>query len=169
MRADPASGDQGLSYAFVRVHDDETVLAAQLVQLGDQHCSEHEIYHVARDLLAWSQDNLARIVDTAARYEVRLSSTPGLEAAHKYGQLLDPMRDRQPSAAGLGLLEDLRTCYLLASGCSLSWELLAQYAQARRETDILALAGYCHPRTLRQMRWANTMLKTQSPQALTNL
>jgi hypothetical protein len=30
------------------------------------------------------------------------------------------------------------------------------------------LAGRCHPRTLRQMRWANTMLKTQSPRVLTS-
>jgi hypothetical protein len=169
MSADPSSGDPGLSYAFHRLHDDETALAAQLTQLGDQHGSEHEIHHVARDLLAWSQVNLARISDTAAKHDVRVRSTSGLEAAQEYGQVPGSTLHRQPTAAGLRLLEDLRTTYLLASACSLSWELLAQHAQARHETDILDLARSCHPRTLRQMRWANTMLKTQSPQALTSL
>jgi hypothetical protein len=168
MSTDPTSGDLGLSYAFRQLHDDETALAGQLIQLGDQHGSEHEIRHVVRDLLAWSHDNLARVSDTAAKHDVRLSATPGLEAAQEYGQVPGLTLHQQPSAAGLRLLQDLRTTYLLASGCSLSWELLAQYAQARRETDILDLAGSCHPRTLRQMRWANTMLKTQSPQALTS-
>jgi hypothetical protein len=40
--------------------------------------------------------------------------------------------------------------------------------QAWHESDILELTAHCHPRTLRQLRWANTILKTQSPQLLTN-
>jgi hypothetical protein len=38
--------------------------------------------------------------------------------------------------------------------------------QARREADLLELTGRCHPQTLRQIRWANTMIKTISPQTL---
>jgi hypothetical protein len=31
------------------------------------------------------------------------------------------------------------------------------------------LAAACHPQTLRQMRWANTLIKQLSPQVLTSL
>jgi hypothetical protein len=70
---------------------------------------------------------------------------------------------------GLVLLEDLRDLYLIASETSLAWEMLAQHAQAGHEKDILELASRCHPQTLRQIRWSNTMLKTLSPQVLTSL
>ncbi|XVS61012.1 hypothetical protein ACQPYE_22170 [Actinosynnema sp. CA-299493] len=55
---------------------------------------------------------------------------------------------------------------MTAAGVSLDWELLAQGAQAVRDTELLTLAQRCHPQTLRQMRWANAMLKTLSPQVL---
>ena len=162
----PTRQDPGLTYALRRLHEDETALAAHLTTMGEQHRSEHEIHHVTRDLLAWSHDNLAQVANTAAKHHTHLNAQPG-EAT---GKLPDPAlvaADGHP--AGLRLLEDLRNTYLLASATSLSWELLAQYAQARRESDILELAGRCHPRTLRQLRWANTMIKTQTPQILASL
>jgi hypothetical protein len=47
------------------------------------------------------------------------------------------------------------------------WEF--QIAQAKRNTGLLSLSERCHPQTLRQIRWANTMLKTQTPQVLSSL
>jgi hypothetical protein len=47
--------------------------------------------------------------------------------------------------------------------------MLAQHAQAKQERDILDLTMQCHPQVLRQIRWANTMLKTMSPQVLASL
>ncbi|WP_217242162.1 hypothetical protein [Streptomyces sp. AC555_RSS877] len=44
--------------------------------------------------------------------------------------------------------------------------MLAQVAQATSDDRLLGLAGSCHPRTLRQMRWTNTMIKELSPQLL---
>lgn len=67
------------------------------------------------------------------------------------------------------LLEDMHDLYLAASHASLAWEMLAQIAQARHERELLQLTGDCHPETLRQIRWANTMLKTLSPQLLSAL
>jgi hypothetical protein len=67
------------------------------------------------------------------------------------------------------LLEDLREIYLMASEVSLSWELLAQLAQAGKYPELLELSGTCHPKTLRQVRWADTMLKTLSPEVLGSL
>jgi hypothetical protein len=45
-------------------------------------------------------------------------------------------------------------------------ELRAQGAQAVRDTGLVTLSQRCHPHTLRQMKWANAMLKTLSPQVL---
>jgi hypothetical protein len=70
---------------------------------------------------------------------------------------------------GLLLLRDLRELHLAAAENSLYWEMLGQVAQARRDGELLAVVSACHPRTLRQMRWTNTMIKNLSPQLLTSL
>jgi hypothetical protein len=44
--------------------------------------------------------------------------------------------------------------------------MLAQAAQATRDQELLELVSSCRPRTLRQMRWTNTMIKVLSPQLL---
>jgi hypothetical protein len=50
------------------------------------------------------------------------------------------------------VLRDLRHLHLAAAGNSLYWEMLAQAAQASRNSPVLSLATDCHPQTLRQMR-----------------
>lgn len=45
----------------------------------------------------------------------------------------------------------------------------AHAAQATKDDGLLDLASACHPATLRQMRWTNTMIKNLSPQVLTSL
>jgi hypothetical protein len=52
---------------------------------------------------------------------------------------------------------------------SAAWEMLAQAAQAAKNTELLELTSDCHPETLRQVRWANTMIKNLSPQILTSV
>jgi ERCC4-related helicase len=47
--------------------------------------------------------------------------------------------------------------------------MLAQVAQAKRERELLALTERCHPQNLRQLRWANTMIKVQTPQILNSM
>ncbi|MFJ6794880.1 hypothetical protein [Streptomyces sp. NPDC091268] len=59
--------------------------------------------------------------------------------------------------------------HLAAAGNSLYWEVLARAAQALEDTRLLDLASACHPQTLRQMRWTNTLIKNLSPQILTSL
>ncbi|GAB2755427.1 hypothetical protein [Streptomyces bullii] len=46
--------------------------------------------------------------------------------------------------------------------------MLAQAAQATRDDRLLGLASACHPQTLRQMRWTNTLIKEPAPQLLTS-
>ncbi len=54
----------------------------------------------------------------------------------------------------------------MAAGVSLDWEILAQTAQAMKDSELLATAKRCHPQTLRQLRWANAKLKESSAQVM---
>ncbi|SMC47990.1 Molybdopterin oxidoreductase [Kibdelosporangium aridum] len=73
---------------------------------------------------------------------------------------------RQPPRTGLLLLADLRRLHRKAAGVALDWELLAQGAQAAKDTDLVELTQRCHPQTLRQLKWTNALLKTLSPQII---
>jgi hypothetical protein len=158
----------GLEYALRRVHHGEDELVNHLLRVADKHRAEHEVHHVCRDLARWSRENLAGLAEVAARYDVHLDAEPDEPGAVRHA--LDALAARTPGrAAALALLEDLRDLFLVASETSLAWEMLAQHAQARRERDLLALVSSCHPQTLRQLRWVNTMIKTLSPQALASL
>lgn len=148
----------GTLYALRRVHAAEKVLAGELLHIADKHAAEPEIHHIARDLARWSDTHIRRLAELAGRYDLTLNPDSDPDNGN-----LEPAGD--PAA----LLEDLAQLYLRAADVSLGWEMLAQLAQATRKPEILALATECHPQTLRQMRWANTMIKTLSPQTLSSL
>ena len=161
-------GNAGLHYAFQRLHHAEEEVYSHLHHMIEMHSSDHEVHHVTRDLALWSHANLAKLADVATNYELDLSvPEPPHHIAHVKSTLSHLVGRHSPPA--LMLLEDLHELYLRTSSASLGWEMLAQHAQAKRETDILDLASACHPQTLRQIRWANTMLKTLSPQALSSV
>jgi hypothetical protein len=163
------SADAGLHYAFRQAHGAEDDLVTQLLDLAEQHRTDHEVHHVARDLARWSRENLRRLAETAADYQLELDAEADRPSRLRHlPQALSTAIGRRPEP-GLLLLEQLRGIYLLASTASLAWEMLAQHAQAKQEPNILAVTSECHPRTLRQIRWANTMIKTLSPQVLTSL
>jgi hypothetical protein len=108
-----------------------------------------------------------KLAEIGERYGVRLKDDPrddsGLLAAvrSKASELVGGRAE-----PGLLLLADLRHLHRVAAGVSLDWELLGQGAQAAKDSELLALTTRCHPQSLRQMRWANAMLKTLSPQVL---
>lgn len=83
-------------------------------------------------------------------------------------RLSEAVSDRlgRRSAPALLLLRDLRSLFTHASGVHAEWEMVAQVAQAIRDTDLLALAQRCHPQTLRQARWANSRIKESATQIL---
>lgn len=152
------------------LHHGETRLADELLATGERHRTEHEIYHVAHDVERWSREHLHRLAGIGPRYGQDLPGSPR-DPDHLLGGLRDRAAEivgRRPEP-GLLVLRDLRTLYLMASDNSLHWEMLAQAAQARRDADLLQLVTACHPQTLRQIRWANTLIKTMSPQILTSL
>ncbi|MFF5987369.1 hypothetical protein [Prauserella flavalba] len=143
-----------------QLYRSESSLAAALRTLARRHAAEHEVHHVARDLARWSEEHLAELAATGERRGLRLG-----EAAPTGPHPLVARDDQLP---GDGLLTDLRELHREIAGVSVDWELLAQGAQAARDSELLQFASRCHPRTLRQLRWSNAMLKVLSPQLLTS-
>ncbi|WP_329201777.1 MULTISPECIES: hypothetical protein [unclassified Streptomyces] len=161
----------GITLALRALHHGERHLAEELLAVAERHRAEHEIYHVATDLARWSSEHVQGLADTGRHYDMDLSQAP--DPAHS--GLLSTLREKTAEALGrrpepgLLLLRDLRELHLAATENSLHWEMLAQTAQATKDERLLTLASSCHPQTLRQMRWTNTMIKNLCPQVLTSL
>ncbi len=153
--------------ALEELHRSENHLAHQLLTIAERHAAEPGIHHLGRDLAVWSQDHVRRIAPVGQRYGVELDPEPAGDPG-----LLDRVREGVGDRLGrrsdpaLLLLRDLRSIYVDASGVSVDWELVAQAAQGVRDQELLELAQACHPDTLRQARWANSMLKESATQVL---
>jgi hypothetical protein len=157
-----------LGLALRELHRSERALAVKLDAVAARHHSDHGITHLATDLAGWSRGHVDQIADVGRNYGLHLRWRPNLAAvAAPAQQRLSDLVGRRPEPALL-LLADLRRVHQLAAGVSVDWELLAQGAQAAKDERLLALAQRCHPDTLRQMRWANAMLKELAPQTLTS-
>jgi hypothetical protein len=158
-----------LNLALRELHRAERSLAADLRAVADRHVADHEVHHVALDLARWSDQHVSAIARAAADLGPRLSGEPrrAPEPVSELRRALGRLVGRRPEP-GLLLLADLRRLHRAAAGVSVDWELLAQGAQAAKNTDLLALARRCHPETLRQLRWTNAQLKVLAPQILTS-
>ncbi|MEU4345904.1 hypothetical protein [Streptomyces sp. NPDC023838] len=160
----------GITVTLRALHHGERDLERELLAAADRHRTDHEFHHVATDVARWSHEHAARLADVARHHGLELSAPPDDPSPAALGAL----REKGTEALGgrpepgLLLLHDLRHLHLAAASNSLYWEMLAQAAQATRDERLLGLATSCHPQTLRQMRWTNTMLKEVSPQLLTS-
>ena len=153
--------------AIEELHRAENDLAGALLSLADQQKTDHEIFHVARDIAGWSQEHVRRLAAAGRDYGLDLDPDPEDEAT-----LLARVKQKGAELAGrfheptLLLLADLRHLHRSAAGVSLDWEVLAQTAQAMQDVELMTLAEDCHPQTLRQMRWANAKVKETSAQIM---
>jgi hypothetical protein len=157
-----------LRLAIRELHRSERKLARKLNVVAARHRSDQDIYHLAHDLAGWSQNHLRELAGHGRHYDLHLSSDPRTGVLTGVVQTRIAVMLRHRPEPALLLLADLRRIHRLAAGVSLDWELLAQGAQAAKDQELQSLASRCHPETLRQMRWANAMLKELSPQALTS-
>lgn len=157
-----------IKLAIRELHRSERKLARELNAMAARHRSDQDIFHLAHDLAGWSQHHLQDLAEHGHHYGLRLSAHPRTGAATGFLQSrVSGMLRRRPEP-GLMLLADLRRIHRMAAGTSVDWELLGQAAQATKDEELLGLTKKCHPETLRQMRWANGMLKELSPQVLTS-
>ncbi|MFI8459519.1 hypothetical protein [Kitasatospora sp. NPDC085464] len=161
----------GITVTLKALHHGERDLEEELLKVAERHRTDHEIHHVATDLARWSREHSERLAGTGRHYGLDLSGpaddpSPGFLATLR--EKAAEANGRRPEP-GLLLLHDLRGLHLAATENSLHWEMLAQAAQATTDDCLLDLATACHPQTLRQMRWTNTMIKNLSPQLLTAL
>ncbi|WP_037676674.1 hypothetical protein [Streptomyces griseus] len=161
----------GVTLTLRQLHDGERTLEHDLLTAAERHRTDHEIHHVAIDLSRWSREHGGRLAETGRHYDLDLRgprdhSSPGALATLR--QKAAEALGRRPET-GLLLLHDLCDLHLAATRNSLHWEMLAQAAQALRDERLLDLASFCHPRTLRQLRWTNTMIKQLAPQLLTSV
>ncbi|TDE15991.1 hypothetical protein [Jiangella asiatica] len=153
--------------AIEELHRSENDLAAALLSVSDRHKADHEIFYVARDIARWSQEHVSRLATVGRDYDLDLDPEPEDEAT-----LLARMKQKSAEIVGrrhepaLLLLADLRHIQRTAAGVSVDWEVLAQTAQAMKDRELLTTAQDCHPRTLRQMRWANSKIKETAAQTM---
>jgi hypothetical protein len=153
--------------AIEELHRAENDLAGALLGVSDRHKVDHEVFHVARDIARWSQEHVRRLSEVGNDYGLHLDPDPEDEAT-----LLARLKQKGSELTGrlheptLLLLADLRHIHRTAAGVSLDWEVLAQTAQAMKDTELLATAQECHPETLRQMRWADAKVKETAAQIM---
>ncbi|NYJ05525.1 hypothetical protein [Petropleomorpha daqingensis] len=156
-----------LDMAIEELHRSENELYAVLLSMSDRHTTDHEVFHVTRDMATWCRQHVARLAGTGREFGLELDAearqTTGL--LEKLQQKTSELTGRM-SALGLLLLADLRHLYREAGGTALDWELLAQGAQGAKNEQLLDLAERCHPQTLRISKWAEAKLKETSPQVL---
>ncbi len=109
----------------------------------------------------------ARLPEVGCDYGLDLDPDPEDETT-----LLARVKQKGTELAGrfheptLILLADLHHLRRMAAGVSLDWEVLAQTAQAMKDTELLSITQDCHPQTLRQMRWANAKVKETAAQIM---
>jgi hypothetical protein len=160
-----------LELAIRAVHGSESTLAEELLELGERHKTEHDVFHLTRTLAEWAQGHARALAQASRRRGFELKADePGQDDT---GGPLSRIREktaeligRRPEP-GILLLRDLRQLHLSAAAASIDWTLLGQGAQAARDSELLALVSACHPQTLRTLRWTTTKLKTAAPQILT--
>lgn len=153
--------------AIEDLHRAENDLASALLGAADRHRVDHEIFHVAKDIAGWSQEHVRGLARVGRDYGLELDPEPAHRSA-----VLSMLQQKSAELTGrfhepnLMLIADLRHVHRMAAGVSLDWEVLAQTAQAMKDTELLTLAQDCHPQTLRQMRWANAKLKENAAQVM---
>jgi hypothetical protein len=143
--------------------DSEQELADELMEVGERHAADHDVFHLTKTLAKIEQGHIDALAPHAERYDIELE--PAAERTVVEGGARLSGRRSEPA---LLLLRDLRRLHLLAAGASLDWTALGQAAQAAGDSRLLEVVTTGHPQTLRTLKWTTYRLKEAAPQALTS-
>jgi hypothetical protein len=158
-----------LELAIQNVADSEAALAEALLEIGERHRADHDVFHISQTMAKKSQESLRCLRASAEPYGVQIDNpdhaphSPGAVLRKKGAELLG----KTPEAAIL-LLNDLRHLHLLAAAASIDWTVLSQGAQAAADERLLATVTDRHPYAVKTLNWTTTKLKEMSPQLLTS-
>ena len=159
-----------IDIALRETYDAETDLGAALLQVGERHKADHDVYHLTRTLSTWCDRHVQHLARHAPRYELQLDAQ-AVEDERDRG-LVARMRERGSELVGrrpepgLLLLRDMRDLHLAAARTSLAWTALGQGAQAVGDSKLLETVTVCHPETIRTMKWTVQKVKEATPQIL---
>jgi hypothetical protein len=158
-----------IGLALREVVEAESELVGALLEVGERHRTDHDVFHVTRTLAKLEGQNRHRLAPFGERYDSPIELDGGtpdiarpLKAVREKGAEL---LGRRPEPALL-LLHDLREIYLLASEASIDWVMLAQASQAARDVELLDAVSESHSGTLRTLKWATYRIKAAAPQVL---
>ncbi|HEY7792552.1 MAG TPA: hypothetical protein VIA10_00945 [Gaiellaceae bacterium] len=153
---------------LARLHELETDFAEELRALGERHAADHDVFHQCHTFALQCERHAAALQPVAARY----GEDVGDEGPGFWSGLLESARRTASASLGrvpessLLLLRDLRTLFLQAEECSITWVMAGQAAQAARDQELLDVVRTCHQETEIQVKWFVTRIKVASPQAL---
>lgn len=125
-----------LDMAIEELHRSENHLVAVLLSMSDRHKTDHEVFHVTRDMAKWSQIHVAELARIGHDFGLDLDpeTNEDLGALATLRQRASELVGRRPEP-GLLLLADLRHLYREAAR-----------PRGRRST------GSCSPRAPRGRR-----------------
>jgi hypothetical protein len=126
----------------------EVGFARELRAAAERHRDDHDVYHQCHTFAVTADKRLQQLEPLVERYG---------------GQ---PLWGSAIGAGSDDLLEDLRSLYLRAQECAITWVMAVQAAKAARDQELLTLASACQSETEMQAKWFMTRVKTGAPQAL---
>ena len=126
----------------------EAELSRRLVDAAERHRDDHDVYHQCHTFAATVDRRLQQLEPLAQGY----GGAPTWRSAIVEG--------------GDELLPELRTLYVAAQECALTWTMAGQAAKAARDDELLAVATAAHSEVDLQAKWFETRIKTGAPQAL---
>ena len=137
----------------------ERTLASSFRQVADGHSAEPDVFFLCRTLAGQCDEHRAALNPAVQRHG-KTPSEDEPERLHADGL-------RKTRTGAVGLLRDLQDLYLLASFVDITWTMIKQAAQARRDAQLLAIVERCDGETTIQVKWLRTRMKQAAPQALT--
>lgn len=138
-------------------HAASKTLADSFRQVADGHADEPDVHLACHRLAQWCDRHVEKLMPIAERYGEQQEEEP--ERLHAEG--LAETRE-----GGVGLLRDLQDLFVLASFVQVTWTVLGQAAQGRRDRELLAVVASCDAETEQQLLWLKTRIKQAAPQAL---